>query len=109
MYSPESPRQPDTPLVQSVLEPLLNDFQYWFSESKTLLTSPQADCLEAKQRQSLIGQIEVAQREVATARTLLLTTDGQAGVETSIVMNWHQLVLQCWQASKQIRQAGQTS
>ncbi|MEO1181368.1 MAG: DUF2605 domain-containing protein [Cyanobacteria bacterium J06636_28] len=109
MYSSEPPNEADTPLVQSVLEPLLNDFQYWFSESKTLLTSPKADCLDAEQRQSLIDQVEATQQAVNTARTLLLATDGQAGVEPSLVMTWHQLVLRCWQAAQQIRQTSQAS
>ena len=109
MYSSEPPGNPDAPLLQSVLEPLLDDFQYWFSESKILLNSPKADCLNAEQRKSLINQIETALQEVATARILLLTTDGQAGVETSLVMSWHQQVLQCWQAAQQIRQTRQSS
>ena len=105
MFSPERSDIPEQPLVQTLLEPLLNDFQHWFSESTTLLTSPGANCVAVEQRQELIEQIKTAQQEVATARTLLLTTDGQAGVETSIVMGWHQLVLQCWQVARQIRQA----
>ncbi|MEM9005820.1 MAG: DUF2605 domain-containing protein [Cyanobacteria bacterium P01_F01_bin.86] len=108
MDSFESPNPPDKPLVQVLLEPLLNDFQNWFQEYKTLLTSSQAGCLAASQRHELVEQIEHAQQEVSTARTLLLTTDGQAGVETSMVMSWHQLVLQCWQTARQIRQSNET-
>lgn len=107
MFSSEPPPEPKQPLVQTLLEPLLNDFQHWFSESKTLLTSPKADTVETAMREDLLQQIDTAQQEVVTAKMLLMTTDGQAGVETSMVMGWHQLVMRCWQVARQIRQNSQ--
>ncbi len=97
--------QPEQPLAQAILEPLLDDFQYWFSESQQLLTSDRANCLVPEDRAQLLDRLTQAQQEVATARTLLLATAGQAGVETAVVGQWHQLVGRCWRAARSIRQS----
>lgn len=109
MFLPEPFETPDQSLMQDVLEPLLEDFQYWFSEAKALLDSPKASCLVIEQRQTLIEQISAAQQEVSAVSTLLKATGGQAGVDMPVVMHWHQLVGQCWQVSRQIRLADQAS
>lgn len=103
MFPPESSHQPDQPLVQSILEPLLDDFQYWFGEAETLLNSPEANCLDERDRQQLAAQLHTAKQEVATARTLMLATAGNAGVDVAVVSQWHQLVSKCWQTARYIR------
>lgn len=104
MFPPQPSDASDPSLVQVVLEPLLDDFQYWFEQTRSLLTSPQADCLAEAECQALTSQIEMAQKEVATARTLLAATEGKAGVETSVVLGWHQLVARGWQVARFVRQ-----
>jgi uncharacterized membrane protein YcjF (UPF0283 family) len=106
MSTTEPSNQPDQPIVQAVLEPLLADFQYWFSETQTLLKSARADCLAASDRQTLEQELAAAQQAVATAKTLLLATDGHAGVDMAVVGQWHQLVNKCWQTSRYIREHG---
>ncbi|MEM6715311.1 MAG: DUF2605 domain-containing protein [Cyanobacteria bacterium P01_F01_bin.56] len=107
MSATEPTNQPEPPMMQVVLEPLLEDFQYWFGETQTLLNSPQADCLAARDRETLLQEIATAQRAVATAKTLLLATDGNAGVDLAVVGQWHQLVNKCWRTSRDIRQQNQ--
>ncbi|NEQ47103.1 MAG: DUF2605 domain-containing protein [Leptolyngbya sp. SIOISBB] len=102
---PTNPSEP--PIMQVVLEPLLEDFQYWFGKTQTLLNSSQADCLAVSDRQTFTQEVEAAQRAVATAKTLLLATDGQAGVDIAVVGQWHRLVGKCWQTSRYIRQHNQ--
>ena len=104
MSATEPSNQSEQPIVQAVLEPLLEDFRYWFSETQTLLKSPQADCLVASDRQALEQEIATAQQAVATAKTLLLATDGNAGVDMAVIGQWHQLVNKCWQTSRYIRE-----
>jgi len=103
MSLPNPANQPDQPIVQAILEPLLDDFKYWFSETETLLNSPQADCLANPDRQALLQELGEAQQAVATARTLMLATEGHAGVDMAVVTRWHQLVNKCWQTSRYIR------
>jgi len=102
-FSDSSPSS-DQPLIQAILEPLLDDFQFWFREAQTLLASPAAECLDHDQRTTILNEIEQAQQEVATARTLLLATDGKAGVDTTMVGQWHKLVSRCWGVARQVRQ-----
>ncbi|WP_204139718.1 DUF2605 family protein [Halomicronema sp. CCY15110] len=104
MSATEPSNQPDQPIVQAVLEPLLADFQYWFGETQTLLKSSRANCLAASDRQTLEQELATAQQAVATAKTLLLATDGRAGVDMAVVGQWHQLVSKCWQTSRFIRE-----
>ncbi|RZM79267.1 DUF2605 domain-containing protein [Leptolyngbya iicbica] len=104
MSATEPSNQPEQPIVQAVLEPLLEDFQYWFGETQTLLNSAQADCLPESDRQALEQEVSTAQQAVATAKTLLLATDGHAGVDMAVVGQWHRLVNKCWQTSRYIRQ-----
>ncbi|MEM6837170.1 MAG: DUF2605 domain-containing protein [Cyanobacteria bacterium P01_C01_bin.120] len=100
----DSADRPEKPVVQAILEPLLDDFQYWFGETKQLLNSPKADCLAKRDRQDLVEELTEAEQSVGTAKTLMLATGGKAGVELSVVTQWHQLVAKCWQTSRYIRQ-----
>jgi hypothetical protein len=108
MFPQESPNQSDQTLVQSILEPLLDDFQYWFGETQALLDSPRADCLDDADRAELAKQLDNAKQEVSTARTLMLATEGNAGVDVAVVGQWHQLVNKCWKTSRYVRQHSQS-
>jgi hypothetical protein len=94
---------PDSNILKAVLEPLLEDFQYWFTRSHTLLEGEAIAFLTETQQAELLAKVTEAQQEVAAARSLLKITDGQAGIETSVLMNWHNLVTECWQVSLRLR------
>jgi Protein of unknown function (DUF2605) len=98
-----SPHLPESDLLKAVLEPLLDDFLYWFGRSQTLLETESLDFLSDEEQSSLLGRLQHAQQEIKTARLLLSATDGQAGVETSMLMMWHHLVTECWQVSIRFR------
>ena len=94
---------PEPDLLKTVLEPLLEDFQYWFERSRTLFESESISFLKAEQQADLLTRVTQAQQEVSTTQTLLKVTDGQVGVETSMLMTWHQIVTECWQVSMRLR------
>ena len=94
---------PEQNLLKTVLEPLLEDFQYWFGRSRTLLESEAIPFLKDGQQTDLLTRVTQAQQEVGTTQTLLKVTDGQVGVETSMLMTWHQLVTECWQMRARLR------
>jgi Protein of unknown function (DUF2605) len=94
---------PDSNILKAVLEPLLDDFQYWFTRSQTLLEGDAIAFLTETQQTELLAKVITAQQEVAATQALMKVTDGQAGVETSVLMNWHQLVTECWQISLRLR------
>ncbi|MEN9217012.1 MAG: DUF2605 domain-containing protein [Gloeomargarita sp. HHBFW_bins_162] len=92
---------PHSPLVKSLLEPLLDDFMYWFSQAQQMLEGENLPFLEPQRRQALQEQITQAQAEVQAAHALLTSTG--VGVDTTILMTWHRLVLECWHLRLQTR------
>lgn len=90
-------------LLKSVLQPLLEDFQYWFSRSRTLLESEDITFLSDQQQAQLLGKVKEAQQEVSTAQMLFHATDGEVGIETATLLPWHQLVSECWQVAMRWR------
>jgi hypothetical protein len=84
-------------LLKSVLQPLLEDFQYWFSRSRSLLETEDIPFLSEEQQSDLLVRVRQAQQEVSTAQMLFQATNGQVGIETATLVPWHRLVSDCWQ------------
>jgi Protein of unknown function (DUF2605) len=95
-------------LLQNILQPLLTDFEYWFSQSIQLLGSTQIPFLSPIDQAALLDRVTQAQQEVSVAQMLFRAVDGKVGVEPSQMLGWHQLVTECWQVSMQLRQSQQT-
>jgi hypothetical protein len=95
-------------LLQNILQPLLVDFEYWFSRSRDLLAQEQLRFLSASAQAELLARVTQAQQEVQAAQMLFEATDGRVGIELSQMLNWHQLVSECWQISRQLRLSQQT-
>ncbi|MBM0740375.1 DUF2605 domain-containing protein [Phormidium sp. CLA17] len=96
----------ESELLKSLLEPLLGDFQYWFGRSRTFLEDTEISFLTAEQQADLLARVAQAQSEVSAAQSLFMAIGGQAGIETSVLAPWHQLVSECWQVSHRHRLAG---
>ncbi|MFM7908402.1 MAG: DUF2605 domain-containing protein, partial [Microcystis sp.] len=74
------PSQPaENELLKTILEPLLEDFTYWFSRSRLLLESERLSFLSLEEQNDLLARVKNAQQEVATAHLLFKTTGGQVG------------------------------
>lgn len=101
MYSSNAP-EPE--LMKAVLQPLLNDFQYWFGRSISLLESETIDFLSEHEQQDLLGRVRQAQQLVSASQSLSQATGNQAGVDMSVVMSWHRLVHECWNVAIRFRQ-----
>lgn len=90
-------------LLKALLQPLLEDFQYWFSRSRTLLETEDITFLSEEQQFDLLTRVKHAQQEVGTAQMLFEATNGQVGIETATLLPWHRLVGECWQVGMQWR------
>lgn len=90
-------------LLKSILEPLLEDFQYWFSRARTLLESERISFLNEREQEDFLARVKEAQQQVNVAQMLFKATEGQAGIETATLVPWHQLVAQCWQVAMRWR------
>lgn len=94
---------PEPDLLKTLLQPLLEDFAYWFGRAQVLLENYAIDFLGQEQQASLLERVKQAQQEVSTAQLLFRATGGQVGVETSVLVPWHQLVTECWQVGIKFR------
>ena len=90
-------------LLKKVLEPLLEDFQYWFSRARTLLENEKIEFFTPEEQADLLNRVKYSEQEVNTAQMLFKATDCQVGVDTKILLPWHQLVAECWQVSMRQR------
>ncbi|MGF1486828.1 MAG: DUF2605 domain-containing protein [Prochloraceae cyanobacterium] len=99
------PFQPkENELLKNVLEPLLEDFQYWFARSRSLIESEQLTFLSAQEKRQLLDRIKKTQQEVSATQMLFKATDGKAGVDPQTLIPWHQLVVESWEVSKRWRE-----
>ncbi|MBD2137833.1 DUF2605 domain-containing protein [Anabaena sp. FACHB-1237] len=96
---------PSPELLKSVLEPLLDDFQYWFERSLILLENERISFMSEDEQSNLLNQVKQAQSELNTVKMLFSATGHQVGIDMAIFIPWHQLVRQCWQVSMQLRQS----
>ncbi len=96
-------------LLKTLLQPLLEDFQYWFSRSRSLLETEDLTFLSEEQQSDLLLRVQQAQQEVATAQMMFQATNGQVGVETSTLVPWHRLVSECWQVGMRWRTMASTA
>ena len=95
---------PDDPnLLKTVLPPLLDDFQHWFSRTLALLDSTQASFMSPEQQQNLYERVTHAKQQVSAAQAIASATDSQAVIEMPVVMGWHKLVHECWGVAIRIR------
>ena len=90
-------------LLKALLEPLLEDFDYWFSRSKTLLESERMGFMTQAEQADLLGRVVDCLGSVSVMRSLMVATGNQAGVEMSVLMGWHTLVHECWGVSMKHR------
>jgi Protein of unknown function (DUF2605) len=97
------PLPSDPNLLKLVLSPLLDDFTAWFEQSSQLLGGTPLSFMTPDAQQDLGDRVNHALGEVKVAQALLTVTDGQAGVEMAVLMNWHKLVAECWGVSMKRR------
>jgi hypothetical protein len=96
-------------LLKTLLEPLLGDFQYWFSRARTLLETELMPFFSQEEQTNLLGRVIQAEQEVLSAKMLFEAMDEQVGVDMAMLMVWHQLVTECWQVSTRLRKCKQNS
>ncbi|URR36618.1 DUF2605 domain-containing protein [Thermosynechococcus sp. HN-54] len=94
---------PEPQLLKVLLEPLLEDFQYWFTRSRSLLQTEVIPFLSVVEQRALLERVETALNDVVATQSLFRATDGQVGVDTQVLMQWHTLLMECWQVAHHYR------
>lgn len=100
---------PESELLKTVLQPLLEDFQYWFARSRDFLETEQLSFMRKEEQSELLTRVKQGQEEVNTAKMLFSATDGQVGIDMATLMPWHQLVTECWKVAMRFRSQQDTS
>lgn len=95
---------PGAEVLKSVLEPLLDDFQYWFARSREFLETRQLSFMSEQEQSDLLLQIKQAQDELNTARMMFNATDGQVAIDMATITPWHLLVTKCWNVAMRFHQ-----
>lgn len=90
-------------LLKTVLQPLLEDFQYWFSRSRSLLETEDITFMSKEEQADLLARVQLAQQEVTTAQMLFQATNCQVGIETGTLLPWHRLLGECWKVGMRWR------
>ncbi|MDJ0675407.1 MAG: DUF2605 domain-containing protein [Calothrix sp. MO_167.B42] len=94
---------PESELLKDVLQPLLEDFQYWFTRSRKLLENEEISFLSDQDKSTLLARVKQAQNEVNTAKMLFSATKGQVGIDMETIMPWHKLLTECWKVAMGFR------
>ncbi|HIK04229.1 MAG TPA: DUF2605 domain-containing protein [Trichormus sp. M33_DOE_039] len=91
---------PDTDILKTVLEPLLDDFQYWFERSREFLEKHRLSFMNEQEQSDMLSRIQQAQAELNTAKMLFTATEGQVGLDMATIKPWHQLVTEYWSVAQ---------
>jgi hypothetical protein len=91
--------------LKSVLEPLLDDFQYWFERYRQILENERIQFMSEQEQLNLLKRVKDAQHELNTAKMLFNATDQEVGIDMATVMPWHQLVTECWSVGMRLGQS----
>ena len=93
----------ESELLKTILEPLLDDFQYWFARSRKLLENEDISFLEPQQKTDFLTRLTQAQQEVGATQMLVKATGSKAGVDMAVLLPWHQLLTECWKMALRFR------
>jgi len=96
---------PNADLLKSVLEPLLEDFQYWFERYSQILENEKIQFMSEQEQLNLLKRVKDAECELNTVRMLFTATEKQVGIDMASVMPWHQLVTECWSVGMRLGQS----
>jgi len=86
---------PDPEMLRKLLEPLLEDFTYWFDRSQKLLRNERINFLQESEQNRLLERVENAIKEVGAAIALFRVTGHQVGVDMATLRPWHELLMEC--------------
>lgn len=94
---------PEPNLLKTVLQPLLEDFQYWFERSRSFLETEDVSFLSFEEQSDLLARVKHAQQEVNTAQMLFKAIGGKVGIDMATLIPWHKLLAECWQVAMRFR------
>ncbi|MDX1978012.1 MAG: DUF2605 domain-containing protein [Pseudanabaenaceae cyanobacterium bins.68] len=95
-------------LMQSLLEPLLEDFRYWFGRSLELLEKERLSFMSLDTQAEFTERIRSIIGEVNAASALFQVSGKQVGVDVASITSWHKVLMECQVMGMQYRQSHQS-
>ncbi|NJM00276.1 MAG: DUF2605 domain-containing protein [Synechococcaceae cyanobacterium SM2_3_2] len=91
-------------LMRQILEPLLEDYHYWFERSQRFLEEETLDDLLSGQEQAdLMSRIQESQAELMAAESLYKLSDSEVGIDPGLMAKWHRLLMECAELGRRFR------
>ncbi len=107
--SPDFAQPAPEQLLAELLEPLLEDFGYWFGKSADLLQNHRLEFISEQEQAQILARVRVAQREVETAKTLFALSGKKVGIDAQAMLPWHNLLMECQALGMRYRQSQRQS
>jgi hypothetical protein len=93
-------------LLESVLGPLLEDFDSSFRRGLRLLEVCPESVLESAAQDQMRSRLLEAQAELNAARALRAAAPAPMALEMATITPWHELLVEVWSLSAALRAAG---
>jgi hypothetical protein len=93
-------------LLESVLQPLLDDFASSFEKGLALLEHCPDTVLSDERRAALRARLLEARAQLAAARALRAAAPAPMALEMATITPWHALLVEVWSLSAALRAAG---
>jgi hypothetical protein len=96
-------------LLANLLEPLLEDFGYWFDKAADLLQNHRLEFISEQEQAHILSRVRTAQQEVQTAKTLFALSGKRVGIDAQAMLPWHNLLMECQALGMRYRQSQRQS
>ena len=93
-------------LLESVLQPLLEDFAASFERGLQLLERCPDNVLSPEARTALEARLLEARAQLNAARALRAAAPAPMALEMATITPWHELLVEVWSLSAAMRAAG---
>jgi len=101
-----TPQAEQARLLETLLEPLLNDMAESFERGLVLLEDCPETILSLAEQQRLLASLLQARGELRAARSLRAALPHGIGLDMNSLTPWHRLVLEVWTLSSRLRTKG---
>jgi hypothetical protein len=94
------------PLLNQVLDSLLDDFQHWFERGLDLVAHCPEAVMPLAEQQRLRDSLTCSLQELRAARALRGAMSEAVALDMQAMAPWHRLVMKVWGLSSALREAG---
>ena len=91
-------------MLELLQNPLLADFDYWFSRGQAIIQQYPDNILSSSDRLDLGERLSEGKRSLAATRSLLKASSAPMAISMKAMAPWHGLVTEVWGLSARLNQ-----